>query len=130
MSTDDRTVHAVLIPARPWMLLATLLLLGSPVSAEDPTVIGGFLKGGMFLEQAAARREAYAMGLVDGFLLAPLWGAPKATRFEACVQGMASKQVSAMLEKEIRDHPQEWHLPAHFSMFRAFEKACGREGAR
>jgi hypothetical protein len=41
----------------------------------------------------------------------------------------AAGTACRMLEKELRDHPETWHKPAHLAMFTALEKAPGCERA-
>jgi len=115
------------------ILLPALLLLGiGEASAVPPghyvEIKNGFVTGQDYLDMDEAQREAYAIGVVDGLLLAPFlahaasagtWPAP-------CVTGMTSRQVAAMLANELQRNPGAWHQSAHTSMYKALLAACPR----
>jgi hypothetical protein len=48
-------------------------------------------------------QRLYLMGLLDGWYMAPTFGAPGNTKWlmsiEACVEGMKGSQVAAILDK-------------------------------
>lgn len=75
----------------------------------------GFMKARNYL--SLSERQNYAMGLVDGFLMAPAFGAPDdknstVGRLGRCIRGMDSSQVAAIIEKYVRDHPGKWDWDA------------------
>ena len=106
------------------------LLAVSPIlsSANDEGVLirSGFVSGQQYLALAEEKQSAYAMGVVDGILLAPIFGAPKKRmlQLEDCLTGMSDTQVAAILTKYLRDHPARWHDSAHVLMYSALLDAC------
>lgn len=97
---------------------------------QSVTVHNGFVTGQEFLDGSTQMRRYYAAGLIDGMLLAPLFGASKDDLkwVEACVVNMTDTQVAAILEKELRDHPERWHESAHVIMFAALRSRCPKQG--
>lgn len=87
---------------------------------------GGFMTGQMFLELRESERSAYVMGLVDGMFWAPVYGAPEAriNKFAQCISEMNNKQLSAILEKYLRDHPEKWHYVANSALWWAIREKC------
>jgi len=76
----------------------------------------------------AEAQSAYAMGLLDGFYMAPMFGAPEDSNLLIpicnCVEGMKASQVAAIIEKFIKDHPEQWHWDAKFEGYSAMREAC------
>lgn len=110
--------------------LSSCLVFISPllaISAEETVAIqSGFLTGEAYLNSSDSRQRAYAMGLVDGLFISPLFGAPKAEvrPYEKCVVGMSDRQVAAILTKYLREHPGRWHESAHVAFFAALKGTC------
>jgi hypothetical protein len=95
--------------------------------AEEVTIIkSGFMTGNEFLALSRSVQSTYAMGLVDGMLLAPLFKAPKANMYwlETCTVGMTNEQVTAILRKELESNPATWHYAVHSAMYRAMLEVC------
>jgi hypothetical protein len=68
------------------------------------------------------------MGLVDGMLLAPFFGARPAnmSRLHACVVGMDDEQLTAILSEHLKAHPEQWHQSVHVMLFTALSERCPR----
>ncbi len=66
------------------------------------------------------------MGLIDGVLLAPFFGAPKDNLawLEECVTGMKSSQTAAIFSAYLDGHPARWHQGAHVLFYYAMRDAC------
>ncbi len=110
-------------------ILTLIIFLMFPVfaySAEGVLVHNGFITGNEFLEIPDHNREHYVMGLVDGFFLAPLIGGTEKRTSELgkCTEGMSSTQLVAILNKQLQNNPEDWHLSAHISMYKALIKLC------
>lgn len=86
----------------------------------------GFLTGNRFQSYPRGDRVVYVMGAIDGFLLSPVFGAPKAETawLEGCILGMQSGQALAIIEKWMGENPQRWHEPMHASVFAAMRQSC------
>src|SRR5438094_9459206 len=95
-------------------------------STQDIPVHHGFATGQKYLEMTSAQKKAYAMGAVDGMLLAPLLGATKKDMawLETCAENMTDVQVAAILTKYLENNPGRWHETAHDSMFSAMKYDC------
>ncbi len=116
-----------------WVALAVVLVSGrvSPVAAADEagtiTVRSGFITGAGFLELSESEQSVYAMGVVDGLLLSPLFGAPDkggAFRLAECLVGLSGKQVAAMVKKFLDENPKRWLEDAHILVYGALLEPC------
>ncbi len=112
------------------LLLAAILLIAcipSYTTSQDVRVYGFLnLKGKDYLDMPANEKRAYAMGALNGMLVAPLFAAPKekVAWLETCTVNMTGEQVAAILTKYIRDHPAEWHYGLNVLSFNAMVVAC------
>jgi hypothetical protein len=89
-----------------------------------------FLSGKDWRGLSKGEQQAYAVGVVDGLDLAFAYGKQGTDLgwINACVTGMSSDQVRAMLKAEIDANPREWNmLTVHQAMYRALKKSC-RQG--
>jgi hypothetical protein len=116
------------------MLALFTLLAFSGFSQQGISVKTGFLTAEEFVHLNDQSQHDYAMGVVDGMLLAPLFGAPRAWNdgqkigaFGDCITGMSSTQVAAIISKFVRDHPERWNGPMHAVAFTAMTQACSQK---
>jgi hypothetical protein len=108
-------------------LVACLYLAVVSASAEQPVRIhNGFGSADAFLKMSRKEKSAYAMGAVNGMLVAPLLGASEddSSWVGSCVEGMNNEQVAAIIEKHIRAHPERWHYGLHVESWMALKEAC------
>ena len=113
-------------------LIFSLLIIPTSVSDGSqlygPAIHAGFLKAGEYLEMPDEGRRAYARGLLDGFYMAPMFGAPEDSKWLIpiceCVEGMKASQVAAIIDKFIKDHPEHWHWDADEQGYKAMREAC------
>jgi hypothetical protein len=118
-----------------------LLLIGIVLSAaqgsaqfERPSesVPQSFMSGKDWRGLSKGEQQAYAIGVVDGLDLAFAHGKREVDLgwINACVTGMSSEQVRAMLGAEIEANPDEWNrLTVHQAMYRALKKYCQKSPA-
>jgi len=111
--------------------LATVVLLFAvtppALGQDDPVAIkSGFVDGNGYRAFSGFEKRAYAMGLIDGYFLAPLFGAPKRRLewLERCVVGMTDVQLVAIIDKFLQDHPERWHDGMHALVYSAMFEAC------
>ena len=85
-----------------------------------------FCKAEDFWQMDGKDRELYASGLADGFLAIGFFDAPdeKVTWITSCVRSMDSKQVSAIIAKYIKDHPEWSNRSASGNAYFALVDAC------
>jgi len=109
-------------------ILVLLLLIPSFSSASGVTyaVNSGFGTGELFLSLSESEQRSYAVGVINGMLVAPMFGAQKKKMrwFEQCIQNMTDSQVTSILVKFLRDNPGRWHETPHVPMFTALKEAC------
>jgi hypothetical protein len=97
----------------------------------DPSVYipNGFGKGDTYLKWTASQKNAYAMGFLNGMLVAPLFNAPeKCTKWlDDYAKGMSDQQVAAIITKFLNDNPGRWHEPLPVLSYSAILDAYNKE---
>lgn len=107
-------------------LAMSLALVSASSSAQDVYIHNGFMKAESYLGLPDARRSAYVMGLIDGFLFSPGFGASeqKVTWLHDCTVGMSEGQITAVIDQYIRANPIMWQQPVHVLANNALRAAC------
>lgn len=84
------------------------------------------LKAGEFSELPKEMKEGYAMGLLNGIFLSGLFGADGeiVKSFADCVKDMDAPQITAIIEKHVKDHPEVWHQGLSTESLGAMISAC------
>jgi hypothetical protein len=98
-------------------------------------VTGGFMTGQEFRELSEAEQQGYVMGIVDGMLMAPVFGggddATRSTqRFLDCLKGMNSLQLAAVARKHLESYPERWHESMRFLFWQAWLPICPEIGTQ
>ena len=110
------------------ILFFLAIFTGQSVADNGGSVLikSGFIKGSDFKAFGNISKNIYSMGLVDGILLYPFYGAPKLKmeKFETCMTGMNDSQLSAIFDKYLAEHPERWHQSMHRLAFVALKEAC------
>ena len=113
-------------------LLLTGILLsavqgGAQFERDSENMPKSFINGKDWKALSKGEQQAYAVGVVDGLDLAYAYHKKKIdlSWINACISGISSEQVRAMLAAEIDANPDEWNrLTVHEAMFRALKKSC------
>lgn len=108
-------------------ILLCIFLVGAQLETDPSLVPKGFLTGKDWRDLSKGEQQAYAVGVVDGLDLAYAQGKQGIDLgwINACVTGMSSEQVRAMLKADLDANPEEWNLlMVHQSMYRALKKSC------
>jgi len=98
----------------------------STLAAQDVYIHNGFIRGNDYRSWNATEKNRYAVGVIEGMLLAPLFGAPKEqlSWLEECAAGMNSRQIIAILDRFLDDNPARWHEYMHTLAYTAMNDAC------
>ena len=114
-------------------VLAVLWLFSAAIDGQQekakPRVIFSpvhFYSPEKFLELNEADRTIYVMGLMDGFYTSAFFGAPDeaVAKLTSCAKDMDSKQISAIITKYVKEHPEHWHLSLSAEAYSALNAAC------
>jgi hypothetical protein len=107
-------------------LLAILFLSLNIQAKEGVSIHQGWITGNTYRAFEATSKNVYAVGLVDGVFLSPLYGAPKEKLkpLEQCTTGMTGQQVVAIFNKYLNENPERWHQSMHVIGFTALKEAC------
>ena len=108
-------------------ILVTLIPVIVLADIDGPVLIKtGFLSGYDYQGLSPQRRRAYAIGFLDGLLVAPFFSAPKTelSWVENCIIGMTDHQVAAILDKYLRDNPARWHETMNVIAWVAIKEGC------
>jgi hypothetical protein len=106
------------------LLVVTAAIMAFAVD-ENVEIHNGFGTGQAYIKMDESEKRTYAMGAINGMLLAPLFGAPKDRTkwFESYIENMTDEQVAAILTKFLRDNPGRWHEGLHALMYSAIRDA-------
>jgi hypothetical protein len=119
---------------RKLLFVVILLFLGTHAHA-DHLVQGrvyafhkGFINGEGFLKLSESDKASYSMGIIDGYLAAPFFGADNesVSWILSCIKGKTNTQILAIAVRYLQDNPAKWDYPAQVLMFEALGKACGK----
>jgi hypothetical protein len=105
--------------------LAIAAGLAPPALAEDVWIQNGFGTGRDFMNMTEIERRAYAMGVVNGVTLPPLFGATQQQLawFDACTDTMSDRQVARIIFEYLADNPQSWAEQLHVLTISALRQA-------
>lgn len=123
--------------------LALALVVAVPIavalgwaSGPGAFVASGFTSGADFLDLPRSSRAMYARGMVDGISLAAVLRSSMLASDGklGCPTGMSDVQIAALIEKYLRDNPEQWHQGANVATVNALAGMCsglaqGREPA-
>lgn len=96
-------------------------------TSRDVMIHNSYVKGNEYVKLEEGDRALYIAGLVDGILLSPFFGAQrsKIEWFERCtIERMTMYQVTAIVDKFMRENPDRWHQEMHTLAYIAIKKAC------
>ena len=85
-----------------------------------------FCSAEKFLGLDEINRQMYVAGLMDGFYTSAFFGASDdaVAKLDSCTQDMDLKQISAIITKYLKDHPEYWHLAVSPQAISALNTAC------
>jgi hypothetical protein len=106
-----------------------LAMVGGPriATSGDVMVHNPYVRGNEYVKLEEGDRATYIAGLVDGILLSPFFGAQrnKVEWFERCtIERMTIHQVTAIVDKFMKENPNRWHESMHTLAYFAIKKAC------
>jgi hypothetical protein len=105
-------------------------LLAAEQEASTLLINQGWGSGQTFLSLAESVRAGIASGIVSGLFLSPLMGAPERgpeiLALAECTRDMTPKQLGAIVEKYLRDHPEKWHDAIAVSTVFSLRAVCPR----
>jgi len=115
-------------------VLVTLLLF-APFQATVPQesepiaeVWPGYVKTESYLHFSPNEQTIYAVGLVDGMFLAPVFDAPNKDKYltamRSCTKPMTGTQIAAIITKFAKEHPENWDNGANLVAWKALRIAC------
>jgi len=112
--------------ARWWVLsLIVVALLGPPAVADDVWIQNGFGTGRDFMNMTEIERRAYAMGIVNGVTLAPLFGGTQEQLawFDTYTDTKSDREVARIIFDYIANNPQSWSEQLHVLTISAIRQA-------
>jgi hypothetical protein len=109
------------------LALGVVLVTRSASAQDGPVEVkSGFHTGNSYRALSVAERASYGSGIIDGLLMAPVFGAPKGRMqwLERCISGMSNEQVAAIFTRYNERHPEGWDEHMQFIAYRALLEAC------
>jgi hypothetical protein len=125
-----------MLPAMREKLFVLLLFFASTglPQRNDSAIIhiqNGFYTAQEYLDLPKELQLGYTIGVVDGMLIAPLFGAPddgaQLTSLKHCLEHMTNTQIQAIIVKFLTDHPERWNNRMHIEAFNALQEACSKK---
>ncbi len=110
--------------------VVVLLLVTSPAQQSSTPftnmIPGGFETAGQFGDMSQLEQTGYAEGFINGLMSAGILGADikKVEMVESCTKGMSGRQIAAILDKYIKNHPEGWHETLAVHSFIAVVDLC------
>jgi hypothetical protein len=114
-------------------IMAVAFLMLSPLlcSQEPPKTLvayPGFYTAEEFLQLSDVEKAALSSGFVDGLFVGPYFGGPQPNKMvqalSTCMGGMTNTQVAAIIEKQIKGRPEQWHRPFAMEALNAVITTC------
>jgi Rap1a immunity proteins len=107
-------------------LIALVCLTGANTPNHVVEVVNGFSDVTDYRKDAEWARGRYVVGVIDGLFVSTSLGASeKATRaLKACLNGVNSIQLTAIVDKYVGDHPERWQYGTQLMVFEAMDKFC------
>ena len=104
------------------------LVAWSGATQQEIRIHDGFMKVEDYLHVNRQKQEGYAIGIVDGIMLAPVFGASekgqKLKSFENCVEGMSDTHVKTIIDAYMEGYSDRWNDPMHAMVLTAIMQAC------
>jgi len=96
-------------------------------SKESKVVVGeSFIDGNKFLSNSVSK-DAYIMGVIDGLSAGRLISSDEDFNwFRKCTVGMLNSQITAIVDKYLKNHPEEWHLYMSWLVYKSLIDVCPR----
>ncbi len=94
-------------------------------AADDVWIQNGFGTGRDFMNMTEVERRAYAMGIVNGVTLAPLFGATQQQLawFDAYTDTRSDREIARITFDYIAGNPQSWGEQLHVLTISAIRQA-------
>lgn len=96
---------------------------------ERKTVViySGYMTGEDCIRDSDESMASYMMGVVNGLLISPFYGAPeqRLKPLSQCLTGVTSTQLAATLKKWLKENPERWHDGCHVAASMALQRMCG-----
>jgi hypothetical protein len=112
--------------------LALTALCSSAHALPVADVDQGFLTGKAFRGGSPSNRNAYVIGVLDGFSYSPVFGAPgtKAGKLQVCIGAMHAdaQQLGALVDHYLDTHPESLDQRMQPVILRALREACASHG--
>ena len=112
----------------PGRVAAFFIVIAISLAQPIARVPKGFLTVQKYLELGTVAQGTFAMGFVDGMLMAPMFDASDQNGqyllLSSCVVPMTPRQIAAIIEKYGKEHPERWDEPVHGLAYGALIRAC------
>jgi hypothetical protein len=106
-----------------FVALAIGFVLGSRAWSEH--LVPSMIAGNRYLKENVDFQAGYLAGASDVYcLFADTERSARGIRFCQCVRDMRLPQIHAILEKYLKNHPEEWHMAMSAIVYEAVTESC------
>ncbi len=108
------------------IILIVAGLMVSAVLAEEIDYYTGILYGNAWLEASELEQVLYVTGAIDGLVFASVFDADvsQVFAFAECCVGMTVAQITAIVQKYLEQHPEDWQEPMNYITYEAITTNC------
>ncbi len=101
-------------------------LMVSAVLADEIDYYTGILNGNAWLEESELEQVMYVTGAIDGLVFASVFDADMSQvfAFAECCSGMTVDQITAIVQKYLDQHPEDWQEPMNYITYEAITTNC------
>ncbi len=108
------------------IILVVASLTVSAVLADEIDYYTGILNGNAWLEASELEQVMYVTGAIDGLVFASVFDADMSQvfAFAECCGGMTVAQITAIVQKYLDQHPEDWQEPMNDITYEAITTSC------
>jgi invasion protein IalB len=108
--------------------LALLAAANVFASQQKVSISRGFFNGRDYFEMSDTEKRAYAVGAVNGMLVAPFFGAPeeRLAWFKKCTAKLSDEQTAAILTQYLSSNSDQLGMSLNVVTFNALKDACDK----
>jgi hypothetical protein len=115
--------------------LLLLFFFAEAVASMPNTIVvvpHGYYTGNSYRALPEEVKKVYVAGVIDGILYSPVFGGDQESigQFKACMAGMNSSQIGAIVNQYLEANPQDWDNDMNNLIDQAMRKACLLRGRK
>lgn len=95
-------------------------------NADNNVSVFSFVTGNNWIGKDMVMQRSYVTGVVDGMNAVSALNFNKESFFSCSLKGKSTEQLRAIVDKFIKENPEQWHLPMSLLIFDAINESCSK----